>query len=161
MHCAHPNNSERNWQDLPACSAIKPMTMLFFVFSIGDEAKLERTVMMKMTEGFLVARQLERSMLHRVKCIVLFAPHNSQPVFSVPKPPCRTDSFIDYLRRRLSTALPAERLHCADPRELGEAPMLSVSRSILAMHRLLHTGPHDTVTKHNTHTHFQLFIAIS
>ncbi|CAK9016633.1 unnamed protein product [Durusdinium trenchii] len=31
-----------------------------------------------------------------------------------------TDSFIDYLRRRLSTALPAERLHCADPRELGE-----------------------------------------
>ena len=40
-------------------------------------------------------------------------------------PPPRSDAYIDYLRRRLSSALPPERLHCADPRELGEADFTS------------------------------------
>ncbi|CAE7884695.1 unc-104, partial [Symbiodinium sp. KB8] len=31
-----------------------------------------------------------------------------------------SDAYIDYLRRRLQSILPRERLHCMDPRELGE-----------------------------------------
>jgi len=31
-----------------------------------------------------------------------------------------SDAYIDYLRRRLEGALPRERVHCIDPRELGE-----------------------------------------
>ena len=42
-------------------------------------------------------------------------------------PPPSSDAYIDYLRRRLSSTLPPERLHCADPRELGEAVAVEIT----------------------------------